>query len=425
MEKGLENFKYWLKAMAYRGENLIMGRNSKAARRKTRKDLIKKKNKAREGNKHVMLVESIAKTNAAIVDSPKGISNTTRSMNGHELSRAYNWQKSCNHYPTLVCQLGDLQLYAATKGILNGSTLKKIDLVVNCSQASITTQYSVDNVNSMVRGGAQFESLKQHVVIDKQTPELHLDWQDGDDWPGGIAFWKELYAICQKEGYKAIVFCCLGGHGRTGTALAAFLIANSEVLKCADVLISEKIRDGYCEQAIETLVQERYLDYIATARSLSEGTDGQSIVWATKEVKKVETTRTAEVSAQSFLCKGCGKWNCECPTIPPIEPRKSAFSDLRCPACDHYADLCDCSVEDMQQAVSKGKQFELIPVDEITSDNDGDKQYDPNKPLSADNPLCDGHFFDDGLTDVEAQSEANKAIVAEVTRNMLKDYQWK
>ncbi|GBD19820.1 hypothetical protein HRbin28_00254 [bacterium HR28] len=81
---------------------------------------------------------------------------------------------------------------------------------------------------------------------------LRLDWEDRRVPPVGLAFWEKLWELLP-EGVT--VFACCGGHGRTGTALAAMLIARGMDPEEA----IEYVRRMHCRLAIETPGQEAYL----------------------------------------------------------------------------------------------------------------------------------------------------------------------
>ena len=84
-------------------------------------------------------------------------------------------------------------------------------------------------------------------------PTIEIEWEDFDvpDLPKD--FWTELkeFIISNK---KDVLFCCLGGHGRTGTALAIM----AGLLKLHNNPV-EFIRKNYCCEAIETLEQIEYI----------------------------------------------------------------------------------------------------------------------------------------------------------------------
>jgi hypothetical protein len=57
---------------------------------------------------------------------------------------------------------------------------------------------------------------------------------------------------------KKVICCCTGGHGRTGTGLSALLVA-SGMDAVESVLF---VRTNYCNDAVESEAQERYLSHM-------------------------------------------------------------------------------------------------------------------------------------------------------------------
>lgn len=98
------------------------------------------------------------------------------------------------------------------------------------------------------------KTLHAHLEEPNVT-EIVLPWPDGGIPPVKPSFWRALLEVCAAE--KApLVIHCIGGHGRTGTALAAILIAYSIPAKDA----IEYVREKHCNRAIETQAQVDYLE---------------------------------------------------------------------------------------------------------------------------------------------------------------------
>ena len=129
-------------------------------------------------------------------------------------------------------------------------------------------------------------------IVDRLSPhlpkanELFLDWDDGGDFPANIKFWNELYDICKEKGYRNLLFCCLGGHGRTGTALLAFLISNSVHSFNISEHSVDKLKAVYCPNTVETLIQENYLERLDKEKEKSTDlTHNHIAVWGYKNPK--------------------------------------------------------------------------------------------------------------------------------------------
>jgi len=80
--------------------------------------------------------------------------------------------------------------------------------------------------------------------------------------PVGFDFWLELWNLLPQG---RTVCCCVGGHGRTGTAIAALILVGSRKKISAKSAI-ELVRAKHCSKAIESQTQEKYLELIAKQR---------------------------------------------------------------------------------------------------------------------------------------------------------------
>ena len=85
-------------------------------------------------------------------------------------------------------------------------------------------------------------------------PELLLDWPDMGVVALPWQFWRDLVAHLSRAKTQMLVFC-VGGHGRTGTAIACIMVACGWTSEDAIAWV----RAYYCSQAIETRQQENYI----------------------------------------------------------------------------------------------------------------------------------------------------------------------
>lgn len=79
----------------------------------------------------------------------------------------------------------------------------------------------------------------------------------------GYRFWERLRDLLPQD----TAVCCMGGHGRTGTALAALLVADGEDPEVA----IKRVRKEHCPRAIETIQQEQYIKGLAKERDSRKG----------------------------------------------------------------------------------------------------------------------------------------------------------
>ena len=133
---------------------------------------------------------------------------------------------------------------------------KDISLVID-----LAGQY--EGVSAFVQGNGLKEFDALNSFLPKPAPTVRWFWKDMSIPPRGIHydFWVKVWDLLPAG---RTVFCCFGGHGRTGTALAAMvLVANPDL--SADEAI-DWVRNDHCPRAIETSTQETYLESIARER---------------------------------------------------------------------------------------------------------------------------------------------------------------
>jgi len=84
---------------------------------------------------------------------------------------------------------------------------------------------------------------------------IYLDWDDYTAPPVGLDFWQELKTLIKEKQWKTIALGCVGGHGRTGTAICALMIAHGYSAESA----IKNVREIYCKKCVENESQRRYL----------------------------------------------------------------------------------------------------------------------------------------------------------------------
>jgi len=100
-------------------------------------------------------------------------------------------------------------------------------------------------------------NLKKEIKL-PEYPCIQVDWTDGyiptltrKDW---VNLAKTIYL------YKWVHIACIGGHGRTGTALAILHSFSGNIPKKMSPLVW--VRKNYCDRAIESESQARYIEMI-------------------------------------------------------------------------------------------------------------------------------------------------------------------
>ena len=157
------------------------------------------------------------------------------------------WAK-CWHKPTHVINGRTWGVWAGTKSDCM-STALDYDVLLNVSNGfNVVPQHDIP-----------FKWARKY--SETQTKEIMLDWPDQDAPIINPLFWKDLIKQLETNRQKMLIFC-IGGHGRTGTAIACLLIA-------AFGWTAQQAKDwvwtNYCKEAIETLVQENYLNTVYAA----------------------------------------------------------------------------------------------------------------------------------------------------------------
>lgn len=181
------------------------------------------------------------------------------SHNPHR-SRFQMMPSLCHDGPKMVFTAGNAVIWGGSRFELLRAPIRW-SLLVCCGGLALapdnTPVVSSAGVPDLIRGQAP-------------TPWVALDWDDGgvpDSIP--IRYWHDLASVLAGGQIDGNVgFYCMGGHGRTGTALSITAALTGAVPEGEDPV--EWLRDRYCEEAVETDEQCRYVEQV-TGRAVSEG----------------------------------------------------------------------------------------------------------------------------------------------------------
>ena len=118
---------------------------------------------------------------------------------------------------------------------------------------------------------------------------VKIDWRDFGVPDLSRAFWESMVValkrICQERGgYLDVFVCCMGGHGRTGTALS--ILAALFGVVPDDMCPVQYVRDHYCNNAVETDSQLKYVESMTGRKVKAETSKAKSIYLPKKEEKK-------------------------------------------------------------------------------------------------------------------------------------------
>jgi predicted Zn-ribbon and HTH transcriptional regulator len=146
-----------------------------------------------------------------------------------------------------------------------------IKLVINCGGKSCAS-YSEVKPAATFTGGAKeiLPTLEEGVNKTSEPPAvLHLAWPDMGTPPLTETGIKMLFEDLSKFDGNIAVHC-LGGHGRTGTLLAALAHLGGIVEEGEDVI--QWVRDNYCHKAVESGSQIKWLKETMGIETKVDGT---------------------------------------------------------------------------------------------------------------------------------------------------------
>ena len=152
--------------------------------------------------------------------------------------------------PTAFCHLGNiLVLEKDGVRVFGGGTIRDVDL---------RADVFLDLADHLV----VFQAPQGWRINEWQGTTIKLYIQDYSAPYFSKEFWSALWLDLRdaatakgKAGLDVLVFCS-GGHGRTGLVLCALALA-SGIVSGVDVV--KWVRDNYCNQAVESEVQIKYL----------------------------------------------------------------------------------------------------------------------------------------------------------------------
>lgn len=160
---------------------------------------------------------------------------------------------TCSHDPKALFEYNDILFYGATQRRVDASFLQDHDLIINCGayDAVCGASYS----NGPFKKLPKWLDAARYKLTLPPVDEVWLDWADFNVPNINDNFWPELVQNAKDNGVKRIIACCTGGHGRTGTALAALLVSMGWSVKKAVTFL----RQSYCHEAVENMKQVEYL----------------------------------------------------------------------------------------------------------------------------------------------------------------------
>ena len=157
----------------------------------------------------------------------------------------------CDHPPFKAFADKGMEIWCGTKSEVIGFDAKPcltdFDVILNCAKSgSVLPHHKIP-----MAFGKKYTTKSQ---------EIEIDWPDMGAPLLAATFWRDLYNYLKSTKGKMLIFC-VGGHGRTGTALACMLVAARWKHRDA----KNWIWKNYCKKAIETKTQEKYIAAVETS----------------------------------------------------------------------------------------------------------------------------------------------------------------
>ena len=180
------------------------------------------------------------------------------------------FSSTCHHTGHLMAfEFDGRQVYGAGSSIIvDAKTRLVIDLAGSADRDFRSIAKFVDSESS--------PGFREQLIVNPVAQRLRLNWADMQAPPSGagVSFWQKVWELMphtpnDPEGNKTII-CCMGSHGRTGTCMAALLIANCEFSMANAV---NYVRYYHCVRAVESTSQIDYLRALA----LTAGTNTQKL----------------------------------------------------------------------------------------------------------------------------------------------------
>lgn len=194
------------------------------------------------------------------------------------------WVKSCDHK-------GITPLFTETDadGNRREYVIADVDSANTC-EADVALDLNDNIKNSIItRAPAKYMVLNE---ASANMDVVKFNWPDYQAIKAPLSFWLKLFELLPKNG--RVMITCHGGHGRSGTCLAAILVARGMTSGQA----MEYVRTVHCSKAVESQSQENYLITLAVEREL-RNLDKSMVADALLEI--------TQANGMFWCCTWCGR----------------------------------------------------------------------------------------------------------------------
>lgn len=166
-------------------------------------------------------------------------------------------KEKCRHAPTAVFRVkdSDVVYYGGSDSKVQEFDFEGLVICLLGRDQLISPKKPVRSTGDWAK------KLKNYMDVGDVHPNyMTIDWPDYSIPPVLPGFFKALQEEVEEKGIKKVLFFCMGGHGRTGTALASVLI---EVCNFSSKQATRWVHEKYCKEAIESTSQKDWLKDIA------------------------------------------------------------------------------------------------------------------------------------------------------------------
>ena len=175
----------------------------------------------------------------------------------HQSSKGAGTQYvSCVHegYKVAFTMFNETIKVAGAKGPSMREAPEDTKLIIDCAQ-----QVKLNTIPWVKSTTSDHPSLKSLQITPPEPPPiLQLDWPDRGEPRCDIEWWTDLLNVIKSDfSGGRIIIACMGSHGRTGTAMAALVLALAPKMSVEDAI--KFIRKTHCYKAVESWTQVNYL----------------------------------------------------------------------------------------------------------------------------------------------------------------------